>query len=214
MAAAVCRVLPEGHPLSPPSSLVGGVTSLVWGRGGGVQRAAAHLGVMSSGSGRMAPALRLCGALLRGWAGGRPLCHTVTEQLVPGNRSQGFLSASRWGPAQSLWGPAPGEADRPAWPCGASAAFRSSRAHCVCRRARRWPCAPAAPHSLRVRLLCSLENATNSADAATSKFVFGQNMSERVLVSDPVGTILGAQRLSEPPAGHRGTGVCLLCRVL
>ena len=129
-------------------------------------------------------------------------------------REQGFLSASRWGPAQSLWGPAPGEADRPAWPCGASAAFRSSRAHCVCRRARRWPCAPAAPHSLRVRLLCSLENATNSADAATSKFVFGQNMSERVLVSDPVGTILGAQRLSEPPAGHRGTGVCLLCRVL
>lgn len=29
----------------------------------------------------------------------------------------------------------------------------------------------------------SVENSTNSADASSNKFVFGQNMSERVLVS-------------------------------
>lgn len=155
----------------------------------------------------MAPALSLSVMVPSSgaWGDGRPVCLTVTKQLVPGNWSQRFLFASQWGPTQSLWGPVPGEADRPTWPCGASAAFCSSRAYCVCRRAHRWPCVPDAPHSLRVYLLCSLENATNSADAASSKFVFGQNMSERVLVSDPVEMILGAQRLPEPPAGHRGT---------
>ena len=155
----------------------------------------------------MAPALSLSVMVPSSgaWGDGRPVCLTVTKQLVPGNWSQRFLFASQWGPTQSPWGPVPGEADRPTWPCGASAAFCSSRAYCVCRRAHRWPCVPDAPHSLRVYLLCSLENATNSADAASSKFVFGQNMSERVLVSDPVEMILGAQRLPEPPAGHRGT---------
>ena len=123
-------------------------------------------------------------------------CDTVTELLVPGNWSRGFLFASRWGPTQSLWRPVPGDADQPTWPCGASAAFCSNRAHCVCGHAHRWPCAP---HSLRVHLLCSLENATNSADAASSKFVFGQNMSERVLVSDPVGMTLGPRGFESHP---------------
>lgn len=36
-------------------------------------------------------------------------------------------------------------------------------------------------------LLFSLDNSTNSADTASNKFVFGQNMSERVLVSGPYG---------------------------
>ncbi|XP_045022595.1 ran-binding protein 3 isoform X1 [Bubalus kerabau] len=72
------------------------------------------------------------------------------------------------------------------------------------RRARRWPCAPAAPHSLRVRLLCSLENATNSADAATSKFVFGQNMSERVL-SPPKLNELSSDANRENTAAESGS---------
>ena len=144
IAAAICRELPKGHRLSPPRSLVGGVTSLVWGRGKGPESCSTSWGHVFGewADGPCTPPL--CGALLWGWGNGRPLCHTVTEQLVPGNWSQGFLSASWWGPAQSLWGPAPGEADRPTWPCGASAAFLSTRAHCVCGHARRWPCAPAA----------------------------------------------------------------------
>lgn len=42
-----------------------------------------------------------------------------------------------------------------------------------------------APHAtLMVPLLSSTDNSTHSADTST-KFVFGQNMSERVLVSNP-----------------------------
>lgn len=204
--AAPSAELPEGCPLSPTHSLE--EVSPPWcGARGGAQRAAARLGGMFSGSGQLAPALSLSVVAFssRGVGTMGIRCDTVTEQLVPGSWSRGFLFASLCGPTQSLWGPVPGEADQPTGPCGASAAFCSNRAHCVCGHAHRWPCAPAAPHSLRVHLLCSLENATNSADAASSKFVFGQNMSERVLVSDPVGMTPGAQRRSEPPAGHRGT---------
>lgn len=39
--------------------------------------------------------------------------------------------------------------------------------------------------TLMVPLLSSTDNSTHSADTST-KFVFGQNMSERVLVSSPV----------------------------
>lgn len=54
----------------------------------------------------------------------------------------------------------------------------------ACGRAHRLAlCHPA----LTACLLFSLESSANSADAASSKFIFGQNMSERVLVSDPRG---------------------------
>uniref|UniRef100_A0A4X1VKZ9 Ran-binding protein 3 n=1 Tax=Sus scrofa TaxID=9823 RepID=A0A4X1VKZ9_PIG len=42
------------------------------------------------------------------------------------------------------------------------------------------PCSSRHP-TFMAHLLFSLENSTNSADAASSKFIFGQNMSERVL---------------------------------
>lgn len=46
-------------------------------------------------------------------------------------------------------------------------------------------CASGAPRAtLMVSLLSSADNSTHSADNST-KFVFGQNMSERVLVSGP-----------------------------
>lgn len=46
---------------------------------------------------------------------------------------------------------------------------------------------PGSAAAVTAPLLCSLENSTNSADTASNKFVFGQNMSERVLVSAPCG---------------------------
>lgn len=58
---------------------------------------------------------------------------------------------------------------------------------------------------LTAHLLFSLENSTNNADAATNKFVFGQNMSERVLVSGSCGDFfLGPRRPLAPPFPVRG----------
>ena len=62
---------------------------------------------------------------------------------------------------------------------------------CVCGPRQ---CPPACPAPVgcptpTACLLFSLDNSTNSADTASNKFVFGQNMSERVLVSGPAGTV-------------------------
>lgn len=103
--AAPSAELPEGCPLSPTHSLE--EVSPPWcGARGGAQRAAARLGGMFSGSGRLAPALSLSVVAFssRGVGTMGIRCDTVTEQLVPGSWSRGFLFASRCGPTQSLWG--------------------------------------------------------------------------------------------------------------
>lgn len=54
---------------------------------------------------------------------------------------------------------------------------------------------------LTASLLLSLENSTSNADVPSNKFVFGQNMSERVLVSGPCGAYSsGAQKGFGAPA--------------
>lgn len=69
---------------------------------------------------------------------------------------------------------------------------------------------PAPTPALTACLLLSLENSASNADAPSNKFVFGQNMSERVLVSGPHGPgLLGPGRVLEllPLFQVRGSGV-------
>lgn len=63
---------------------------------------------------------------------------------------------------------------------------------------------PAATNYFLQYISSSLENATNSADAATSKFVFGQNMSERVL-SPPKLNELSSDANRENTAAESGS---------
>lgn len=59
---------------------------------------------------------------------------------------------------------------------------------------------PAPTPALTACLLLSLENSASNADAPSNKFVFGQNMSERVLVSGPHGPGSGAGKGFGAPA--------------
>ncbi|KAM7242057.1 hypothetical protein CapIbe_006528 [Capra ibex] len=63
---------------------------------------------------------------------------------------------------------------------------------------------PAATNYFLQYISSSLENATNSADAASSKFVFGQNMSERVL-SPPKLSELSSDANRENTAAESGS---------
>nr|XP_008540978.1 PREDICTED: ran-binding protein 3 isoform X2 [Equus przewalskii] len=63
---------------------------------------------------------------------------------------------------------------------------------------------PGSAAAVTAPLLCSLENSTNSADTASNKFVFGQNMSERVL-SPPKLNELGSDANRENSAAESGS---------
>ena len=163
----------------------------------------------SAGSGRNAPALGLCAVLPTSWGLGKTGTWCVTRRPCavgarrceprvrvcrlerPGMEACGDLSLARQ--------PSPRRSGASTVLSAPTVCARGAcgRAHCLTL------CHPA----LTACLLFSLESSANSADAASSKFIFGQNMSERVLVSDPHGDCP-----SRGPEGFRSlpqvTGTC------